>query len=334
MTFYFIFFTILIEAYFIFALFYIRDYFKLNKEKSSEKKIYLPLVYSLCFILLGISQVIGTIFDCITEFSSSNWNSGNFGLWKLFIVIQSLGFVLLIYPIDKFILKGRDRHLIIILFLVFSFLPVFSLDFTSALNLIYFTAFIVLIIPIGFIYISITSKGILRKKSLIIGLGQIMYFFAAIIFIESNLVFIIELTNLSRVQIHGISLLIESISIVITALGFRIPLPNELDTSKISIVESLGLNLIRRAEITEEEISISKEKKICLVCKGKLSGFNLAFICSGCDTLYCEKCARTLSTLENACWVCDIPFDESKPVKLPEEAVEEILVEEGIQKKK
>lgn len=72
----------------------------------------------------------------------------------------------------------------------------------------------------------------------------------------------------------------------------------------------------RHQKVTEEEVSVSKEKKICLVCKGKLAGFNLAFICKNCDALYCENCARTLSDLENACWVCETPFDNSKPVKL------------------
>jgi hypothetical protein len=65
--------------------------------------------------------------------------------------------------------------------------------------------------------------------------------------------------------------------------------------------------------ITEEEISISKEKKICLVCKGNLS--RTMYICPDCYTFYCMKCSTTLITLENACWVCETPFDESKPVK-------------------
>ena len=85
-------------------------------------------------------------------------------------------------------------------------------------------------------------------------------------------------------------------------------------------------------KITEEEVSISKEKKICLVCKGRVGGFN-SFICPECDTLYCEKCARTLSTLENACWVCDAPLDESKPVRLSSEEEDAVLIDENIQVK-
>lgn len=67
-------------------------------------------------------------------------------------------------------------------------------------------------------------------------------------------------------------------------------------------------------KITEEEVSISKEKKICLVCKSKLS--RTIYMCPECMAFYCKKCSTALADLENACWVCELPFDESKPVKL------------------
>ncbi len=68
-------------------------------------------------------------------------------------------------------------------------------------------------------------------------------------------------------------------------------------------------------QLTEEEISISKEKKICLVCKNEISREN--YICPECKAFYCLKCSHALTNLENACWVCFTPFDESKPFKVP-----------------
>ncbi len=70
----------------------------------------------------------------------------------------------------------------------------------------------------------------------------------------------------------------------------------------------------RPQKLTEEEVSISKEKKICLVCKGKVIG--ITFICRGCESFYCKKCYKALTELENQCWACDNVLDESKPVKL------------------
>jgi hypothetical protein len=78
---------------------------------------------------------------------------------------------------------------------------------------------------------------------------------------------------------------------------------------------------IKPKKLTEEEITFYREQKICLVCKGKTS--RLTYICPTCEALYCVNCSTALSNLENACWVCDTPFDESKPVKIPKKLKEE-----------
>ncbi len=92
----------------------------------------------------------------------------------------------------------------------------------------------------------------------------------------------------------------------------------------------------RPQHVTEEEVSISKEKKVCLVCKGKLGGFNrYIYMCPDCNAFYCEKCSKALSNLENACWACNSPIDPSKPVKpFEKEKEEDIKVEEGVPKKR
>ncbi|MFX1567039.1 MAG: hypothetical protein ACFFCV_01580 [Promethearchaeota archaeon] len=74
--------------------------------------------------------------------------------------------------------------------------------------------------------------------------------------------------------------------------------------------------------ITEEEVQMYKQKMICLVCKSHISRVN--YVCPECNALYCIKCSNALSNLENACWVCDTPFDESRPIQ-PHEVVEEAL---------
>jgi len=75
------------------------------------------------------------------------------------------------------------------------------------------------------------------------------------------------------------------------------------------------------AFITEEKVTIHKEKKICLVCRGEVLRFT--YICE-CGAIYCENCARAVSNLENVCWACEVPIDYSKPVKPKEEETEEI----------
>ncbi len=85
-------------------------------------------------------------------------------------------------------------------------------------------------------------------------------------------------------------------------------------------------------KITEEEVTYYKEKKICLVCKGNIEGFN-NYICPKCEVLYCENCARTLIDLENTCWACESPLDKSKPSKPFKRKEDEIPIKKDSKKK-
>ncbi|MFX1360699.1 MAG: hypothetical protein ACFE8T_10195, partial [Promethearchaeota archaeon] len=73
---------------------------------------------------------------------------------------------------------------------------------------------------------------------------------------------------------------------------------------------------IPTAYVREEKVAITKETKICLVCRGEVLRFS--YICK-CGAIYCENCARAITALENVCWICDMPIDYSKPVKLYED---------------
>ena len=86
----------------------------------------------------------------------------------------------------------------------------------------------------------------------------------------------------------------------------------------------------RRDLITEEEISISKEKRICLVCKKDLQ--RDIYICPNCYAFYCKNCSTILTNRENACWVCNSPFDPSKPTKIVEQGVIENVNDKKMKK--
>jgi uncharacterized membrane protein YidH (DUF202 family) len=84
-------------------------------------------------------------------------------------------------------------------------------------------------------------------------------------------------------------------------------------------------NITKRPKlIPEAKVSFHKERKICLVCKGNVSRVN--YICPKCNTLYCIKCSEGLSNLENMCWVCNEPFDETKPVRPYKEEIEDLKI--------
>ena len=86
-------------------------------------------------------------------------------------------------------------------------------------------------------------------------------------------------------------------------------------------LESQVLGIFTRPQkVTEEEVIFHRERKICLVCKGKL--LRSIYLCPECDALYCIKCSEALSTLENVCWSCYTPIDPAKPIKLKEKDIE------------
>ncbi|MFX1569233.1 MAG: B-box zinc finger protein [Promethearchaeota archaeon] len=155
------------------------------------------------------------------------------------------------------------------------------------------------------IYKGKKAVGVIRKK----------YYYIALAFLIINASALLDFLGIkeivSFVRIGSLS------SVWLFYLGLRKePEKREKKEKKeeVKIEDSLFRLTKRPDNITEEEVTYYKEQKICLVCKGHVGGFN-NYICTGCDVLYCEKCARALSNLDNVCWVCDEPIDKSKPVK-------------------
>ena len=43
--------------------------------------------------------------------------------------------------------------------------------------------------------------------------------------------------------------------------------------------------------------------------------------------MYCENCAKVVEGMENACWSCESPIEDSKPVNITEEEKEDLMVD-------
>jgi hypothetical protein len=176
--------------------------------------------------------------------------------------------------------------------------PIF---FLMIVNSLFFLGFNV----IGLILRSIQSKGIVKNKFLVLGIGNLLFLIFFVLYaVSTNEIYKL----LMRIGEIG------SIVIIYFSLRESPEKPEKIRPKKEIKVEEGIFRLIERPDvITEEEVSISKERKICLVCKGKVLSFS--FICPECDTFYCENCARAIMDLENVCWACDQPLDASKPFK-------------------
>jgi len=110
------------------------------------------------------------------------------------------------------------------------------------------------------------------------------------------------------------------------------PMAERLELARLDekIIGIVYKNTILTPQLTEEKVAISKETKICLVCRGEVLRFS--YICE-CGANYCGNCAHALTNLENVCWACDLPIDYSKPVKKFKEEAERIKVQDKSKKK-
>lgn len=242
-------------------------------------------------------------------------------LWELFLFFGPTSFFTFTYP-DK---PGED----VIDTQINYGTPLFILSITFLFSLLIFNG-------LGYLFKSIQSSGMIRRKFLLLSVGYLTYVTC----------FILE----TYISLH-IALVIIRFTLILCFwlwyLGLKEEVVSEREEIKfkreervklrdmdarISFIETLSKS--RPMEITPEEISLYREQGICLICKGNLSRFNV-FTCSKCGAFYCKKCVEALTNLENACWVCNAPFDESKPsipykkAEIAVDAIEELTDETG-----
>lgn len=193
------------------------------------------------------------------------------------------------YPINS----GED-----LIYFHFNFTsPVFYIAFFSII-------YIIIFVVIGFLIKSFHSTRILRKKYLYSSMAVLICTICK---------------SLEGLFYLGIFSIFTKIADLIGGVLWYLSLreasaePKKKQEKKIQVEEGIFRLTERPDQITEEEVMFHKEKKICLVCKGK--ALNFIYVCSECEALYCENCARTLENYENACWVCNNPFNKSKPSK-------------------
>jgi len=174
----------------------------------------------------------------------------------------------------------------------------------------------------GFYYKGIHSEGVIRKKYYLLSIGFNIFIISTILEVLVS---------------PGIFLFIVRIGMISSTWFWYLGLreepekPQGVVVREIEVAESLFRFSIRPDNITEEDVTFHKEKKICLVCKANVS--RVMYTCPKCDALYCIKCSDSLSNLENACWVCNTPFDDSKPTK-PYKIIKDAGVKQGKKKSK
>lgn len=222
-------------------------------------------------------------------------------IWSVLLVFSTLYILILNFDLDGQLiveypaLPGGD--------VILAYLTPFSFCFFLALILLGAT---IIFNSLGYSLKTIKSEEKVRRRYLILAVGNFLVNISVAIEGLLKRSFILVITRI---------ILITGFLIIFMGLKEITDKPVKKPKKDTKIKDSLFRVSKRPDNLTEEEVSVSKEKKICLVCKGNVAGFN-NFICPECGTFYCAKCAKALSDLENICWVCEKPLDPSKPMRL------------------
>lgn len=136
----------------------------------------LLLGVTIFFFLMAISRIGLFYFDFVlTQFQSSLYPQ-NAIFWKIFSGFQYAGFFCLIFAFEKVIFEKKTKYLISLLYAIFVTIAMaipdfFEAQFWAGIPL----AIAALFIPISYIYLAKTSQGDIRKKSLAIFAGFMLF---------------------------------------------------------------------------------------------------------------------------------------------------------------
>ena len=156
---------------------------KLKKKNKNREGFKLDFLISIFILImtLAISRIFYMYFDFfLTEFNNELYYvMPNILYWKLATFISAIGFVIVLYVIDKTVLsfkfKGGLALVLLVAALIQLLFPVdSSADFQFVSSFSFAAVAVGIVIPLIFLYIGYKTPG-LRKVAFIMALGVIIY---------------------------------------------------------------------------------------------------------------------------------------------------------------
>ncbi len=315
------------------------------------------LSYAGLMIILTGLLYLGPCVDYFTILSINHNLDNSYGLYGILsyiwitpgiVVMMYIGFELVLPKIRNIvIIMYSFLGLIFLYHILFNTMDTFDFKYPGnsgsdiidsnfaqgSIAYILIISFVISIIGfnvIGSLIRSFQSSGIIQRKFIFLSLGFLIFAIMGTfdtLFSTGFVLFIVRIIMLSSWWFYFFGLK-EAPTKKERRLHERI---KNLEKIEFSLLEMLLKD--NPPEIVKEQIVYHIENRICLICKSNVGGFN-TYLCVKCGVLYCIKCARALSELENLCWVCKNPIDISKPTR--KIAIEEIeaLEKSLIQKRK
>lgn len=266
----------------------------------------------LTYIWIGPAIILGMYIIIEVTIPEKKW------FILPFYIILSIIFEILLFldPINSFnISYTTSNGGIIHSHLVMGSLLFIIICFIFILAFIFF--------GLGFFIIGIQTTGILKKKFMILSSAFVAFLtIGAIDILTAPGIYVIflRIAEMSTAIIFYFGIREETV-----VSSERETKGSEYQIPKTSLISTLSYS--RPEDLTEDDILYFREQTLCMVCKTLIIGFVDVFICPDCKALYCRKCAKELIKIDNMCWGCLGPIDDSKPIKYDkEEGKEDISI--------
>jgi len=212
----------LLSLFTLIGPYFIRKYYHKTKTTGTQdKKDYLLLIHGIAIIFLGVGRLILAIFDILTDFNSINYNLENFWIWKIGSSFQMFALCLFFVLMEKRLLKGRDKYILVIFYLFFWILGMMMLDVVIATNFIIIATILTVYIPFAYLYIAIISEGRVRKKASYVFIGFAIFMVAALLTGEIIIDLIAIPLGITRIDVHIIAYTIKIICLLFFFLGLK-----------------------------------------------------------------------------------------------------------------
>ncbi|MCP4761078.1 MAG: hypothetical protein GY870_04800, partial [archaeon] len=155
----------------------------------------------------------------LTEFDTNNY--GDYVLiWKIGLLTLFSGMGVLLYIIDGLLFKGKDKYFFTIAYIVTMIIILITPDIETAQSISMMAMVFVMIVPLGYGYIAAKSTGEVRKKSIYVIVGVIMWAVCSALTAKDLVDVFTTVLPVYLYDIHSIMNIAKTIGIIFMAKGY------------------------------------------------------------------------------------------------------------------
>ena len=122
---------------------------------------------------------------------------------------------------EKRLMKGRNKYILLIFYLVFWITGIIMIEIDIASNLVMIAIIITIYIPFAYLYVALLSEGDVRKKILYVFMVFVILMVASLLTGEMVIDSIAQPLGITRIDVHVAAYFIKMICLLFLFVGFK-----------------------------------------------------------------------------------------------------------------